>query len=81
MASIFEYMKETPPEIASGANSLNGRNAIRREAKEYGKFLKSVKETAEKMADKDTIKEIDKDISFWCKWMVKFGICDEKEEC
>lgn len=81
MASIFEYMKETPPEVAWGANSLNGRNAIRSEAREYGRFLKSVKETAEKMADKDTIKEIDKDISFWCKWMIKFGVSDEGGEC
>ena len=77
MASIFEYMKETPPEVAWGANTLHGRNAIRSEAREHSRFLKSVKETAEKMADKDTIKEIDKDIAFLTKWLIEFGVSDE----
>jgi hypothetical protein len=39
--------------------------------------LKSVKETAEKMADTDTVKEINKDIDFFCKWFIKFGSKDE----
>lgn len=79
MASILEYMKKTPPEIAWGANTKSGRNAIRKEAREYGEFLKSVKSTAEKMAAADTIKEINEDISFFCKWFIKFGISDEED--
>lgn len=80
MASIFEYMKETPPEVAWGANTKNGRNFIRKEAREYGEFLKNVKSTAEKMAATDTVKAINEDISFFCKWFIKFGISDE-EDC
>ena len=78
MASIFDYMKETLPEVAWDANTKNGRNAIRKEAKEHGAFLKSVRETAEKMADTDTVKEINKDIDFFCKWFIKFGLKDEE---
>ena len=80
MASIFDYMKETLPEVAREANPKSTRNAIRKEAREYGKFLKSVKSTAEKMAATDTIKAINEDISFFCKWFIKFGISDE-EDC
>lgn len=74
MASIFEYMKETPPEIAWWANTKNGRNVIRKEAREYGEFLRIVKSTAEKMAATDTVKAINEDISFFCKWLLKFGL-------
>ena len=77
MASIFEYMKETLPEVAREANTKNSRNAIRKEIREHGAFLKSVKETAEKMADTDMVKEINKDIDFFCKWFIKFGLKDE----
>lgn len=79
MASILEYMKKTPPETAWAANSKSGRNTIRKEAREYGGFLESVKSTAEKMAATDTIKEINEDNSFLCKWLIKFGISDEED--
>ena len=79
MASILEYMKKTPTETAWVANTKSGRNAIRKEAREYGEFLKSVKSTAEKMEYADTIKEINEDISFFCKWFIKFGISDEED--
>ena len=78
MANILDYMKRTPPEMVREANTKNGRNAIRKEMREHGAFLKSVKETAEKMADADTVKEINKDIDFFCKWFIKFGIKDEE---
>ena len=78
MAGILDYMKETLPEVAREANTKNGRNAIRKEIREHGVFLKSVKETAEKMADTDIVKEINKDIEFLCKWFIKFGLKDEE---
>lgn len=78
MANILDYMKRTPPETAREANIKSGRNAIRKEMREHGAFLKSVKETAEKMADANTVKEINKDIDFFCKWFIKFGIKDEE---
>lgn len=78
MATIFEYMKQTPPETARGANPKSTRNTIRKEAREHGEFLKSVKETAEKIACEDTVKGINEDILFLCKWMIKFGINDEE---
>lgn len=65
MANILEYMKTTLPEISREANPKSTRNAIRKEMREHGEFLKSVKETAEKMADADTVKEINKDIEFF----------------
>lgn len=78
MANILDYMKRTPPETAREANTKSGRNAIRKEMREHGAFLKSAKETAEKMADANTVKEINKDIDFFCKWFIKFGIKDEE---
>lgn len=78
MASIFEYVKETLPEVAREANTKSGRNAIRNEIREHASFLESVKETAEKIADADTVKEINKDIVFLCKWFIKFGLNDEE---
>ena len=77
MANILEYMKTTSPETAYEANSKTSRNMIRKEAREYGHFLKSVKDTAQKIAYDDTVKEINKDISFFCQWMIKFGVKDE----
>lgn len=77
MANILEYMRTTPPEMAREANPQSTRNEIRKEAREYGQFLARVKETAQQLELSDIIKEINKDIEFLCKWLIKFGIKDE----
>jgi hypothetical protein len=78
MTNILEYMKRTLPEISREANSKSTRNDIRKEAREYVKFLASVKETAKQIRFEDTVKKINDDISFLCKWMAKFGVKDEE---
>jgi hypothetical protein len=80
MANILDYMKNTTPEIARGSNSKSTRNEIRKEARECGLFLQRVKETAQQIAYNDTVKAINDDISFLCKWMIMFGVSDEEEE-
>ena len=78
MASILDYMKNTTPEIARESNSKSTRNEIRKEARECGLFLQRVRETAQQIAYNDTVKAISEDISFLCKWMVKFGVENEE---
>ena len=77
MANILEYMKTTSPEAAKEANSKTTRNMIRQEVREHFQFLGRVKETAKQIAYEDTVKEIESDLLFMCKWMIKFGLNNE----
>lgn len=78
MSAIFDYMKNTKPEIAKDVNTKSTRNMIREEAREYAQYLKRVKETAQLLSYENTVKSIDADILFLCRWMVKFGVKDEE---
>lgn len=77
MANILEYMRRTLPETSREANPKSTRNEIRKEAREYAKYLASAKDTANHLDDNEALKMINKDILFLSEWMIKFGVKDE----